>query len=275
MSEKNEHFENFILVLLVGGVVIGFTIYVIVLFWPYVVFYVLPLLASTFIVGWVLRISIAHMEGGGEIEGSYYEDRQYHPLFHYRNLLIVYPVMIFATLLIFDMNSVQMVQVDKKGKEVGLHLDWPSIHHRFNEFRSSAYASSPFDSLKQAAKEEVLYDRRQIGWIVWFALFLGGPAYCYWLSRRDFDDEGKWIYKKIEERVKTEKDILHSRIKDQEKIVADKVAKYQEALDKIKSENQAIRTENQKLRATVEFSNEVPKPLADPTKKGVLDSDLL
>ena len=173
------------------------------------------------------------------------------------------------------MNSVQMLQVGKKGKEVGRYLEWPSIHHKFNEFRSSAYASSPFDSLKQAAKEEVLYDRRQIGWIVWVALFLGGPAYCYWLSRRDFGDEGKWIYKKIEERVKTEKDVLHSRIKDQEKIVAEKVAKYQEAYEKVKLESQAIKAENQKLRATVEFSSEVPKPLVDPTKKGVLDSDLL
>ena len=99
MSEKNEHFENLILFLLVGGVVLGFTIYLIVLFWPYVIFYVLPLIAASFIVGWVLRISIAHMEGGGEVEGSYLEDRQYHPLFHYRNLLIVYPVMIFEPFL--------------------------------------------------------------------------------------------------------------------------------------------------------------------------------
>ena len=275
MSDRNEHFENFILALLVGGVVIGFTIYLIVLFWPYVVFYVVPLLVVTFIVGGILRISIAHMEGGGKAEGNYLEDRRYRPLFHYRNLLIVYPAMIFTTLLVFEMNSVQVVQVDKKGKQVGQYLDWPFIHRKFNKFRSEAYASSPFDSLKNASKEEVLYDRRQIGWIVWFALFLGGPAYCYWLSRGDFDDEGRWIYKQIEEQVKTEKNALHRQIRDQDKIVAEKVAKYQEALHKINAENHAIRFENQKLLATVEFSNEVPKPFADSTKKGVLDSDLL
>ena len=79
MSQDNEHFTNFILILIVGGVVVGTIVYLLFWFWPYFVYYILPFALATFVIGWVLRIAIAHMEGGGQIEGSY-SDKQYHPL---------------------------------------------------------------------------------------------------------------------------------------------------------------------------------------------------
>lgn len=273
MSKGDDHFSNFILFLILGGLGVAGVLYVLFLFWPYVVFYILPFAAATFLVGWVLRIAIAHMEGGGTIEGGY-DGKQYHPMFQYERLLVVFPVMIFTALLVFEMNSVQTVQVDKKGKVVGKLLEWPGVYKTFNEWRTSTYADSPFDSLKEAAHEEVLYDRRQVGWIVWFALFLGGPLYCWWLSRKDFEVEGRWLYKQIDERTQELKESLRRQISDQDKIVASKVAKFQEEVERLKAASAVVMAENQRLKATVEFSSEVPKPLTDPKKKGVLDGDL-
>lgn len=274
MSQDNDHVYDFIIVCIIGGLAIAALLYVIFLFWPYVIFYVLPFAAATFVFGWVLRIAIAHMEGGGTIEGSY-SNKQYHPLFQYENLLVVFPVLIFTTLLVFEMNSMQMVEVDKKGHEVGKLLEWPSVHKTFNEWRASTYAGSPFDSLKAAARDEVLYDRRQIGWILWCALFFGGPLYCWWLSRTDHEVDGRWLYKQIEAGVNAEREILRGQISDQEKIVEGKVWKFQEEAERLRSVNADIMAENQRLKATVEFSSEVAKPITDPKKKGVLDGDLL
>jgi hypothetical protein len=214
------------------------------------------------------------MEGGGQIEGSY-SDKQYHPLFQYENLLVVFPVMIFIALLVFEVNSVQRVEVDKKGDLVATFLDWPAVNKSFNDSRSSTYSDAPFDSLKKAAHEGVLYDRRQVGWIVWFALFLSGPLYCWWLSRKDHEVDGRWLYKQIADSVTAEKEILQGKIRDQDAIVQAKIAQYQDEIQKLKAQHAGLLADNQRLRATVEFSPEVPKPLADPKKKGVLDGDLL
>lgn len=275
MSDGNNgHFENMILILLAGGLGIAGVLYVLYLFWPYVVFYLVPLVVSSFIIGWVLRISIAHLDdGGGQVVGEY-EGKVYRSIYQYRNLLLVYPGLIFLTLLVFEMNSVQMVMVDKNKKEIGQRLEWPKAHKIFNEWRSSIYGNSPFEALKKEAKTEVLYDRRQIGWIVWWALFCFGPLFCKWLSRKDDKIEGSGFYKQIEERTRELKNSLMYQIKEQESIVQKKVSVYQERLDSVKAQNAALLAENQRLKATIEFSSEVPKPITDPNKRGVLDGDL-
>lgn len=273
MSQNDGHFENMVLILIVGGLVIAGVLYVVYLFWPYVVFYFVPLVFATLVVGWILRISIAHVEGGGTVEGEY-ETKSYRPIYQYKNLLMVYPGLIFLTLAVFEMGSVQKVMVDKKGKEAGQFLEWPAAHKTFNEWRTSIYADSPFDSLKKDAKTTELYDRRQIGWIMWWALFCFGPLYCKWLSRNDDRDEGRGLYKQIEERTKDLKDSLMYQIKEQQSIVQQKVSVYQEKIEEVKARNAVLMAENQRLKAAVEFSSEVPRPLTALNKKGVLDSDI-
>jgi hypothetical protein len=274
-SSNEGHFENMILMVIAGGLGIAGILYVMYLFWPYVVFYVLPLVISSLAVGFVLRIAIAHMDtDGGQIEGEY-ESKTYRMIFQYKNLLMVYPGLILVTLLVFEVGSVQRVMVDKKGQEVGQYLEWPKAHKVFNEWRASIYVGSPFDSLKREAKTQKLYDRRQIGWIMWWALFFFGPLFCGWLSRHDEKIEGLGIYKQIEVRAKALKDSLMYQIMEQENIVQKKVSFYLEEVEKVKAENSALMAENQRLKAVVEFSSEVPKRLTDPNKKGVLDSDLL
>ena len=50
--------------------------------------------------------------------------------------------MIFIALLVFEVNSVQRVEVDKKGDLVATFLDWPAVNKSFNDSRSSTYSGA-------------------------------------------------------------------------------------------------------------------------------------
>ena len=276
MSEKNEHAENFILFLVVGGLLLAGVLYVLFLFWPYFVYYFLPFILMSLLIGGLFRL-ITASDGGGEVSKSNYSDSgRYRPHYQYRAILIAYPILIFITLLVFETNSEQKFLVDKKGKEVGQLLEWPKVYAAFNEARSSTYKSSPFDSLKKDAEVEEIYDRRQTGWIVWWALFLGGPAFFMWLSRNDLDEEEKALYKRIQDRVQRLEESLRSKINNQEQIIAREVEPFQLEAKKHQQRLAEVLSENQRLQATVEFSREVPKPVkSSGGSQGLLDGDIL
>ena len=99
------------------------------------------------------------------------------------------------------------------------------------------------------------------------ALFLSGPLYCWWLSRKDHEVDGRWLYKQIADSVTAEKEILQGKIRDQERSLQAKIAQYQDEIQKSKAQHAGLLADNQRLRATVEFSSEVPKPLQIQRKR--------
>ncbi len=276
MSRGNDQFFNFMIFLVATAGVIGAVLYGIFLFLPYVVFYILPFLFLSTAIGLSLRGVITQFANanGGRTEENHYDGHHFRTVFQYKNLLFIFPLMILLTLVVFEVNSAQRVKLDQQGNEVGVYLEWPKAHKAFNNWRTSTYESSPFDGLKKAAKVEVLYDRRQIGWIVWLALFFGGPLFCLWLSLNDEDEEGRRIAALIDACVREKRELLEARILDQDKIVEAKVAKYQEQIQKLKDAHEALVDENRQIKASLEFSPGGQRPLAELGKKGVLDSDL-
>lgn len=58
MSSGNKHAENFLLFLVVGGLVLAGVLYGLFLFWPYFVFFVLPLIIGSLIIGVILKFSV-------------------------------------------------------------------------------------------------------------------------------------------------------------------------------------------------------------------------
>ena len=258
----NEHAENFLLFVIVGGLILAGSLYVLFLFWPYFVFYFLPFVLGSAAIGLVLWITVVPPEGG--------EAR-----FQYKRLAIVYPVLIAASLLVFEAGSERRVMVDAKGKEKGQVIEWLGAHRTFNEWRKSSYGGSPFDSLKAKAQYEELYDREQMGSIAWWCLFLGGPLMFFWLARKDQDLEEKEIEKRVEARTGDRRKRLDKMSEDIDAVIASKTKKLVDEVAVLKSERAAIMTENQVLKATVEFSTEVVRPSETMKTSGVLDQDIL
>ena len=260
---NNEHAENFLLFVIVGGLVVGGALYGLFLFWPYFVFYFLPFVLGSAAVGLVLWITVVPPEGG--------EAR-----FQYKRLAIVYPVLIAASLLIFEAGSGRKILVDAKGKEKGQVIEWLGVHRTFNELRKSSYAGSPFDSLKAKAQYEELYDRGQMGSIAWWCLFLGGPLMFFWLSRKDKGIEEKEIEKRVEARTGDRRRRLDKMSEDIDAVIASKTKKLADEVAQLKAERSHLVAENQVLKATVEFSTEVARPSETlKTSRGVLDQDIL
>jgi hypothetical protein len=259
---SNEHGENFLLFVLVGGLVLAGALYGLFLFWPYFVFYFLPFIAGSVIVGFVFWITVVPPEGG---EARY----------QYKRLAIVYPVLIALALLVFEVGSERKIMIDSKGKEKGQVIEWLSVHRTFNEWRSSSYAGSPFTGLKAKAKSEELYDRRQMGAIFWWCLFLGGPLMFFWLSRKAHELEEDEIEKRVEARTGERRRRLDKMSEDIDAVIASKTKKLVDEVAQLKSERAAIMAQNQVLKATVEFSTEIVRPSETVKTRGVLDQDIL
>lgn len=260
---NNERAENFGLFLVVGGLVLGFALYGLFLFWPYFVFYALPLIFGSVVVGIALWVSVLPAEGSRQAR------------FPYKRLAIVYPIMIAMTLVIFQFGSEKMIMVDKSGKPQGQVIEWMSAHQTFNEWRRSTYADSPFDSLKAKAKAEELYDRAQMGGIAWCCLFLGGPLMFFWLSRNDEDLEEAEIEKRVYERVGTRQQRLQEKSENLDKIIETRIKKSVDEAQRFRLECAKLSAENQVLKATVEFSSDIKRPSESAKTSGVLDQDIL
>ena len=262
-SGGNEHAENFLLFVIAGGLIVAGALYGLFLFWPYFVFYFLPFILGSVAVGFVFWITVMPSEGG---------DARY----QYKRLGVVYPILIALALLVFEAGSERKIMVDNKGKEKGQVIEWQGAHRTFNEWTRSAYAGSPFDGLKAKAQYEELYDRKQMGAIFWWCLFLGGPLMFFWLARKDHEHEEDEIEKRVEARTGDRRKRLDKMSEDIDSVIALKTKKLVDEVALLKSEWAAIMAQNQVLKATVEFSTEVARPSESvKTSRGVLDQDIL
>ncbi len=263
MSDQgNDHFTNMVLTILVVGLAIAGVLYAGFLFWPYLVFYVLPLAIGSLAVGGILRLATIPTEGGNGLN-------------NHKGLAVAYPILILIVAVVFFADSGRSTALDKKGNVTGVFLDWPKVNKTFNEYRSETYAASPFKSLNAAAREAVVYDRVEMGWIALWCLFLGGPAFFWYLARFDGDSDAEIIKKMVLEGTKRERERVLEKEKNVNQVVAAGLAEMSGRVAKLERERAAILSENQILKAKVEFSPDVPKPPETAKTGGVLDSDIL
>lgn len=260
MSSGNKHAENFLLFLVVGGLVLAGVLYGLFLFWPYFVFFVLPLIIGSLIIGVILKFSVEP-----SIEGSAID---------YKNLAVTFPVLILVVMVVFFVKSERALVVDKKGARVGTYLEWPELNKAFNEHRASVYGNSPFDALKARAKVPVIYDRQDVGWIFLWCLSLGGPLFFWFLSRNDHERNEALMLQKVNERTRHERERLSEKERDLSKIIATKTEGLTNQIRDFDQRLSAMTAENRILKAKVEFSPDIPRPPEAQKTNGVLDQDL-
>ena len=259
-SSGNEHAENLLLFLVVGGLVLAGVLYGLFLFWPYFVFYALPLVIGSLVIGFILKVSVEP-----SIEGSAID---------YKNLAVTFPVLIVLVMVVFFAGSEHTVLVDKKGVRTGTYLEWPELNKAFNEHRASVYGDSPFDALKARAREPVMYDRQDAGWIFLWCLFLGGPMFFWFLSGKDRERNEEIVLQKVNERTKATRERLSDKERDLSKIIATRTANLTNQISDLDQKLSEMTAENRILKAKVEFSPDIPRPPEAQKTNGVLDQDL-
>lgn len=262
MSGKNEHFENFVLFLVVGGLGLAAVLYGLFLFWPYFVFYVLPFIIVSLLIGGVLRLATVL-------------DHDERTLISHRGLAVAYPILLFVVAMVFFADSRRAVVLDQSGNITATYFDWPKVNRFFNEQRSGTYRGSPFDSLKAKAREVAIYDRQEMGWIFLWCLFLGGPVFFWFLSRRDFETNSAVMDLIVNERSSHKRKILQDKSDNLDQIIAKSTEDFKNKIAELEGVKSALLDENQRLKATVEFSTEIVRPSETPRTGGVLDSDIL
>ncbi len=260
-TQDNEQFYNFILFAILLIATLAGVVYGAFCFWPYLIFYCLPLIIGSLSVGGVLRLATLPAE-----EAS---------LIHYKGLITAYPMLILLVMAVFFAGSQRSYSVDKKGNIKGVFLDWPEANKTFNDYRSSTYAASPFDSLKARAKESVIYDRQEMGWLALWCLILGGPLFFWYLVRRDQERNAEIIGQMARERIRLERERVSEKERALNEIIADRLKEMRERIVRLESDKAATVAENQVLKAKVEFARDVPRPSEAAVSSGLLDKDIL
>lgn len=262
---KSEHFENFVLFVIIGGLVLAGVIYGIYLFFPFVVFYLIPFVLASVACGLTLRMAGSPRESISNLS-------------RYRSVVIAYSGMLLIVGLVFFKDVGRAVVVDQKGKLTNqVMLDWPKLNQYYNAWRRSLYLNAPFEGLREKANIGVVYDRLEMGWIALVALFFGAPLFYWWLSRNDEERVHEIIEKIATDRMAAKNKRLNEKESNLEAIIRQN----KQALEiKIKSLEEArvqLKLENESLKARLEFAPEVrwPSEKVEPSKKGVLDGDWL
>mgnify|MGYP000449811687 CR=1 FL=1 len=262
MSEnKNEHAENFVLFLIVGALVIGGILYVLFALWPYLVFYVLPIVLGSVVFSWIIKAFVGPSE---EAFGFY----------SYKELSVVMPALIFLIYVVFYAGSERYVEVDKAGNKIAVMVDWQPVHEAFNKVRREAYAGSFFKSLQQRGRFDVIYDRQEMGFIAWVSLLFGALLFVRG-SKDDQDFNREEFSRKISERTKYEKDNLREKSAQVDQIIKDKTYQLTKEVGELRADLAAVKAENQVLKARLEFSPEVVRSSESVGVSGVLDADIL
>ena len=168
-DSKNEHFENFVLFIIVGGLCLAGVLYLGYLFLPFLIFYLIPFILASLVVGVVLRLAGAPGGGVSSLSRS-------------RAVVMTYAGMLFLVGVLFFQNLDRAKVVNKEGKLTGqVVIDWPKLNNWYNGWRVRVYTDAPFEGLRAKAKMGVVYDRLEVGWIFLVAMFFGGPLFYYWL----------------------------------------------------------------------------------------------
>lgn len=261
---KNEHFENFVLFVIVGGLVLAGVIYGIYLFFPFVVFYLIPFVLASVSCGWILRMAGSPSDSIGNLS-------------RYRSVVIAYSAMLLVVGLVFFKDVGRAVVVDQKGKLTNqVMLDWPKLNQYYNAWRRSLYLNAPFEGLRAKANIGVVYDRLEMGWIALVALFFGAPLFYWWLSRNDEELVREVVENLAASRVADKNKRLAEKEKNLNQIIESNKAALNARVRDLEKARELLLAENQALKAKLEFAPDVPRPseVVSPEKKGVLDQDL-
>lgn len=272
-NKTSSEFENFLFVILGVVAVVAFVLWTISSVWLTIWFYIVPSIVLSIVVGTILRIATAVWFEEGFTEKS----SKFYLKYNYKALAVVYPLLIIAVLVIFEMDSTQQrIFTKQRGQEdqVSVVIEWPRINKFYNETRRAWYGSSWFESLREKKDEFQVYDRSTLGSMAWFALFLGGPAFFFFLSWTDEEDEAQVINEKIQEKVSREQKRLNELIKEQNQIIANRTKDIEEKLRQAQAERLAVQKENLVLKAKLEYAS-LPATLEGVSGHGVLDKDIL
>lgn len=282
MSSRDHQDEFLIFVLGLAAVigVIAGAVYVFSYFMPDVLFYVLPFSLASIAIGFALWFLVQNGEARFEQVSEWNQEQKYVSGFNFKTLAIVYPGLIFMTFMAFEAGGGQRVLVDKKGQVQGVYLEWPKLNQKYNQVRAKWFATSMFESLREDAKRTVVYDRSDLGAVIWMALILGGPALFLWLSRNVEREEQLSLSKAADEKVRERKEQLRVLIEEQQAIMKRKQKPLEDQIQELRNRVGQVVSENQVLKAKMEFGKPAQTVKAIEKSKsggsgGVLDGDLL
>jgi hypothetical protein len=265
MSSKggNEHFENFVLFIIVGGLGLAGILYVAYLFIPFLLFYLAPFVVVSLVVGIVLRMAGAPGDGVGSLSSS-------------KAVMTAYAVMLCLVGLVFFQNLDRAKVLDAKGKLTNqVVVDWPELNNWHHSLRVRMYTDAPFESLRAKAKMGVVYDRLEVGWIFLVGMFLGAPLVYWFLARHDEETVNTIVEGLVNERTKSKRDQLKTKEDNLNQIINQSKEKLEAEIHALKKKQAEIMAENQSLKAKLEFAPDIPRP-SESVKKdgGVLDQDI-
>ena len=253
--------------------------------WVYIWFYGLPFLLGSVIVGGVLKYSTTIWLDSEIPKGSSKE----YLTFNYKILALVYPALIFLVLALFYFNPSsrvieKIINEGKKGKQTTTTLEsvvfeWPWVNKAFNDTKRSWYSDSFWDSIRHMGNEPEVFDRRNIGNVFFFSLFLGGPLFFFWLARKDEFIEGESVTRHIYNQVADGRRELQDLNSRRERHIENFKREADEKMANLRSQIGELENDNKILKAKVEFINPV-LPSKDQendveTRAGLLDKDIL
>ncbi len=215
---------------------------------PIVFFYAVPFIFLSILVGLLLAF-VSKPNQDRELD--------------YRALVIAFPVLCALTLFTVGPPKQRIVHFMDKGKEVKTQTveEVPVIYNAFKTFQRSFGLEGKYDW------EFIEYDLKDVAYVVWLSIILGGPGIFFWQfaakQKREEDERlRRLLVVPLEETIKEKTQRINDEIHDRLYLQRE-----------LKERDQEI----ERLKAREEFLTKKEQTPAEPANqskpKGVMDGD--
>jgi|GEM_PF-6384252 len=256
---NNGFSEDVAPLLILAAVVLGGVIYAGYIYWGYVMFFVLPFILGSVLVAWLFLV-VTEPDGSSSTGARY------------RRLVVLYPVLILIVLVTFHWGSERVVERDEKGNIIAREFEWPELN------KAAGGWEKPRKKMRwgKEPKEAQVFDRREMGWGFWFALFLGGPTLFLFWSKNPEEEDQKRFQDSLRRKLDTERESYHRREIEISNRARREEWELRERIREMWDHQSELKQEIRELKARTEYSGEEEVSGANrESGDGLLDQGIL
>ena len=258
---------------IIGTIIGGFISYWAIrgLWWivPKILFLGVPIFILSFIIAGILYLGILKYKSKGlDFQGP---QQIFYGQVSFRRVLFIQIFLIGLSAWYIQQN-IPKAMFDDKGKERGIVVLYPRLHHGYNDFAKSWQASSIFEAQSKSPYQSEFFDGSYVNLILWLSVGVFGPGLFLFLTRNlEFSEKKRIdaVYdKKNQDYKKRYLDDVNSFSEKYKK----EVERLNQDLVQIRNEYADLKRQHVREKAKTEFFE---KEHGVEIGAGVLDGDVL
>ena len=268
-NEKDRLIGFIVLGVLAGGFGLYWAIRGIWWIMPKLIFVGVPIVVLSLVVAGILYLGV--LKNKIQVARVKMQEQSFYNQVSFRAVILI-QIFLMGITVWYVTSNIPQIMIDDKGKEQGMVILHPELHHGYNEFAKSWQGGSIFESQSKTPFKPEFFDGFYINLILLLSVGIFGPGLFLFITRKlELHEKNRAdvIFRKTSQEIRR----LHleefNDFKEKKKLEAEHLNK---ELMFIRKENEDLKNLRAREKAKTEFFE---KEMNLEVGTGVLDSDTL